>query len=378
MNFAKPVDRKETYSYKWEKYRGKDILPMWVADSEFECAEPIKHAVHQRVEHGVFGYHLPTQYEPANRAVQRWLADKHDWHIESDWIVWIPGVVPGFNVASKAVCEAGDRVLVQTPNYPPLLASPRINGLEGINIPTVMQDGRYTLDFDRLEEEAKHPNTKLMILCNPMNPVGSVLTESEIERVRDICVTHNVVLCSDEIHCDLILDENAKHIPAGRVPELSNRSVTLMAASKTFNIAGLGTAFAIIPDKTLRRRFSQAALGHLPWVTILGLVATEAALTECDDWHAAQIDYLRANRDYLCEQINQLPGLSVIPSEATFLAWVDASGLGVDNPMQYFEELGVGPSPGADFGDKQCVRLNFACPRTDLEEAVRRLSKGRE
>jgi cystathionine beta-lyase len=183
------------------------------------------------------------------------------------------------------------------------------------------------------------------------------------------------MLCSDEIHCDLILDTEAKHIPAGKLAAAKDNSVTLMAASKTFNVAGLGTSFAIIPDAKVRQRFNQAAQGLVPWVNVMGLAATQAAFTQCDDWLSAQLEYLRGNRDYLVEQINQIDGLRVLAPQATFLAWIDASGLGVANPQAYFEEKGIGPSAGIDFGDKQFVRINFGCPRSQLEQAIACLKK---
>ncbi|WP_088332588.1 PatB family C-S lyase [Lacimicrobium sp. SS2-24] len=375
MNFDQIVDRKPTFSFKWQKYQGKDILPMWVADTEFRCAQPILDALTARVEHGVLGYTLPAQYEPAKQAVASWLQKRYDWRVELDWIVWMPGVVPGFNVACKACCEPGDKVMIQVPNYPPLLAAPQLNQLHRVDIPTLEQDGRWMLDFDELEKQAADPKTKLFVLCNPMNPVGTVLSEAELARIADICRRHDVTLCSDEIHCDLILDEQACHLPAGKIEALKDNSITLMAASKTFNIAGLGAAFAIIPDNTLRRRFNQAAMGIVPWVNVLGLYATEAAFTLCDEWYQRQLEYLRENRDYLVEQINQIDGLRVNAPQATFLAWVDASGLGVDNPQAWFEEKGVGPSPGTDFGNKQFVRLNFGCPRDYLHQAIARLTR---
>lgn len=371
--FDKPIDRSSTHAFKWEKYKGKDILPLWVADTEFKCATPILDAMRNRVDHGLFGYTLPAHYEPANKAVIRWLADKLDWQVKAEWIVWTPGVVPAFNVACKAYCEKGDTVLIQSPNYPPLRAAPAINGMTRVDIPSVEKEGRWTLDFEELEKQAAEPKCKLFIICNPMNPVGSVLSEAELQLISDICKKYNVVLCSDEIHCDLILDQSKVHLPAGKFAGLEDNSITLMAASKTFNIAGLGTSFAIIPDKKLRSQFALAAQGILPWANVMGLVATEAAFTLCDDWHQRQLTYLRENLAYLRSEIDKIDGLRLLSVEATFLAWIDASGLAVDNPQAYFESKGVGPSPGADFGDKNFVRINFGCPRSMLEEAFRRL-----
>ncbi|GAC16414.1 MalY/PatB family protein [Aliiglaciecola lipolytica] len=374
MQFDDVIDRSSTYSFKWEKYKGKDILPMWVADTEFASPQAIQLALADRVKHGLFGYTLPAQYEPANQAVQRWLKDKYDWQIDPQWIVWTPGVVPAFNVACKAYCEAGDSVMIQTPNYPPLRAAPGISGLKTIEIASVEVDGRWTLDFDQLEKQASDPKCKLFIICNPMNPVGSVLNESELRRISEICNKFDVKLCSDEIHCDLILDQTLAHLPAGNFPGLENHSITLMAASKTFNVAGLGTSFAIIPDNKLRSKFVLGMRGFIPWANVMGLVATEAAFTKCDEWHADLLDYLRGNLAYIEQKIAQIDGLRMLKVEATFLAWIDASGLGLDNPQAYFESKGVGPSPGVDFGNKQFVRINFGCPRSMLEEAFKRLT----
>ena len=373
MNFDQLIDRTSTFSFKWQRYKDKDVVPLWVADSEFKCAEPIIEALKARTEHGVYGYHLPAEYEPANQAVVRWLKDKHDWHIEPEWIVWTPGVVPAFNVACKAICDEGDKVLVQVPNYPPMLAAPGLNNLIREDVDTIEVDGRWTLDFAQLEKKAADPKTKLFIMCNPMNPTGSVMTPQELAEVERICLTHNVTLCSDEIHCDLILDESVKHIPAGKLTNIGAQSITLMAASKTFNVAGLGTSFAIIPDTELRGQFTRAAAGIVPWVNFMGLVATEVAFTQCDDWHTAQLNYLRSNLDYLQQEVDALPGFKLLRPQATFLAWIDASGLRVDDVHRYMESKGVGPSPGKDFGWDKFTRINFGCPRAMLEDAFSRL-----
>lgn len=367
------TDRKDTYSLKWQKYEGKDILPMWVADTEFQCAKPILDAIKQRTDHGLLGYHLPTKYDPANEAVFRWLKKQHGWEIKPEWLLWNPGVVPAFNVACKAYCKPGDKVIVQTPNYPPLLAAPALNDLERVDVPTVAEHGRWTINLDGLENAAKDPAAKLFILCNPGNPVGTVLTAHELAEIARICEENNVLLISDEIHCDLVLDDNASHIPAGSIESLKNNSVTLMAASKTFNVAGLGTSFAIIPNAKLRMAFNKAMVGIVPWVTILGLVATETAFTQCDQWYDTLKQYLKQNRQYLFEEINKIDGFNMLLPQATFLGWIDGSGLGVDLPQQYAEDKGVGPSPGADFGDKRSIRINFGCPKTYLEQTISRL-----
>jgi cystathionine beta-lyase len=376
MQFDKIIDRTPSYALKWAKYKDRDILPMWIADTEFRCAEPILDALKERTEHGLMGYTLPADHVAANQAVVDWLARQYDWHISADWIVWTPGVVPAFNVACKALCQPGDKVLIQTPNYPPLMAAPKLNDLVKVDIATVEVNGRWTIDLDELEKQAADPACKLFIICNPMNPVGTVLTSDELQCIADICLRNNVMLCSDEIHCDIILDETAKHIPAGKLTEFKGQAITLMAASKTFNVAGLGTSFAIVEDASVRHKFNAAAKGIVPWVTVLGLTATHAAFTQCDDWHQKFLSYLRGNRDYLVAEIANISGLKLLTPQATFLAWIDASGLGVENPQKYFEDLGIGPSPGADFGNKNFVRINFGCPRSQLERAIELIKAG--
>jgi cystathionine beta-lyase len=277
-------------------------------------------------------------------------------------------------MASRAFSKVGDEIIVQTPNYPPLLAAPGINRREQRCVPTVLKNGRWTLDFDAFEKYAAGDSTSLFIMCNPMNPAGSVMTSQELDKVADICHRYKVTVCSDEIHCDLILNSN-KHIPAGKHALLEQRSVTLMAASKTFNVAGLGTSFAIIPNVKMRNAFIAAGEGIVPWVNVLGLTATAAAFTQCDEWHQAQLTYLRDNRNYLVDAINRIPGLCCTSPEATFLLWVDARQLNVKDTQEWCEARGIGPSPGADFGEPGFFRINFGCPRSYLEEIVRRLSQ---
>jgi cystathionine beta-lyase len=372
MNFSDKPNRTLTKAYKWEKYKGTDILPMWIADTEFRCAQPILDALHSRIDDGLFGYTLPAHDSDAIEAVVTWCQRQHHWEVDPNWIVWTPGVVPAFNVAIKAICKTGDTIIVQTPNYPPILAAAEINNLTRSCVDSIEVDGRWTLDFKALEEAAADPKASLFIMCNPMNPAGSVLTQDELNRIAAICRNHNVMLCSDEIHCDLILDD-LEHLPAGAHQDLADHSVTLMAASKTFNVAGLGTSFAIIPNPKLRAAFNKSARGIVPWVTVTGLSATNAAFRHCDQWHKEQLAYLKANRDFLVTEINKIEGLKAISPAATFLLWVDASGLQVKDTQKWCEAKGVGPSPGRDFGNKDFFRLNFGCSRDYLIEAIEKL-----
>lgn len=373
FDFDHVIDRKPTNSFKWDKYQGKDIIPCWVADTEFAPPQPVLDAIMTRTQHGPLGYTLP--YDSLNQVTVDWMKKQYDWDIQADWIVWTPGVVPAFNMACKAYCDSGDKVLIQTPNYPPMLKAPELNQLEKVDVPTILVDERWQMDMDKLESLAADPKVKLFILCNPMNPCGSVLTEQELNQVADICHRHDVLICSDEIHCDLILDDSEKHIPAPKLDLIKDTSLTLMAASKTFNIAGLGVSFAVIPNAKMRARFKNAGAGIVPWAQVLGLVATEAAFSQCDDWHQALLTYLRGNRDYLLQAINALPGLKLMSAPATFLAWIDCSELPVKDVQAFFEEAGIGPSPGRDFGDANFARINFGCPRTQLEQIVDRLTQ---
>jgi cystathionine beta-lyase len=257
-----------------------------------------------------------------------------------------------------------------------LLDAPELNQLIKEPVDTILDDGRWTLDYEDLQRKASDPKTKLFILCNPMNPCGSVLTKNELARIETICLENNVLLCSDEIHCDLILDAEQRHITAGSLPEIGDKSITIMAASKTFNIAGLASSFVIIPDKKIRHQYTRTTISMQLWVNVLGMIATEKALTECDEWYDAQLDYLRGNRQYLKQAFDKLDGFNYQPAAATFLAWIDASGLAVNNVHQYMLAKGVGPTSGKDFGWPNYTRINFACPRSNLEDAIKRLTNG--
>ncbi|AWB65354.1 aminotransferase class I/II [Saccharobesus litoralis] len=371
FDFDRVIDRKPTHSFKWNKYQGTDILPMWVADTEFSPPQEVLDAICERTQHGPLGYTLP--YDSLNQVTVDWIAKQHDWQIKPEWLVWNPGVVPAFNVAAKAFCQAGDKILVQTPNYPPMLKAPELNQCELVKVPSILLEGRYELDLAALDNLAADPKTKLFLFCNPMNPCGSVLTQAELQAIADICAKHNVIICSDEIHCDLVLNKDAQHIPMPTIKGAEDNSFSLMAASKTFNIAGLGVSFSVIPNVKLRNAFRNAAMGIVPWAQILGLVATEAAFEKGHAWHEALLDYLRGNQDYLYKEINAIKGLKMVKSDATFLAWIDCSELGIDNVQKFWEDAGVGPSPGRDFGEPLFARINFGCPRSQLEQAVTRI-----
>ncbi|WP_306605177.1 MalY/PatB family protein [Azonexus sp.] len=368
--FDQPVDRRGSDAIKWGKYAGRDILPLWVADMDFAAPPAVIAAVQQRIAHGVFGYGAP----PASltEALQAHLQAEYSWPIEADWIVWLPGLVSGLNIACRTV--DGD-VLTATPIYPPFLSAPRLSGRTLHSVDLACPAGHWQWDKNALQA-ASTVETRLFLLCHPHNPVGRCWNRQELLDLADFAERNDLVVCSDEIHCGLILDADKHHIPfASLSPEAAKRSITLMAPSKTFNIPGLGCAFAVIPDAGLRRRFLRAMDGIVPHVNVLGLAACEAAYRDCTDWQRELIAYLASNRDAIETAVNRLSGVKMSHIEATYLAWLDVRELNLAQPHQHFETHGLGLSDGADFGAKGWLRLNFGCPRSTLDEALRRLQQ---
>jgi cystathionine beta-lyase len=375
-DFDKVIDRKNTFSLKWDKYKGTDIIPLWIADSDFETAPEIIQALHERVAHGVFGY--TTQPTSAVKdAIVYHLSTHYDWQIDRDWIVPLPSLVRGLALSCAVAGIEGDSILIPQTIYPPFKYVTVSEKHQTITVPMRLQTDsgqqRWVLDFEALEA-AITPNSKMLLFCNPHNPAGTVYTEDELIQLQQICKRHDLLICSDEIHCDLILDEDKKHIPIATLnDDASQRTITLMAASKTFNVAGLGFGFAIIPNGTLRQQYKAIVRQSMPDINLLAQTATEAAFKHGEAWRLQQIKYLRENRDYLLEEINTISGMKMYPLEATFLAWIDISALHLDDAEKFFEDAGVGISPGSNFGDANFIRLNFACRRALLEESVQRI-----
>ncbi len=372
MDFDTPIERSGGDSVKWNKYRGRDVLPLWVADMDFAAPPAVLEALHRRVDHGVYGYAEP--WPTLVDAVTEMLWREFRWTVYPDWIVWLPGLVSGLNITCRAVGQTGDQVLTATPIYPPFLSAPRNCAREVARVPLELNGRRWEWHMERVAA-AVTPRTKLLLLCNPQNPVGRVFARDELLAIAELCHRHDLVICSDEIHCGLVLDERCRHQPIAALDAaIARRTITLMAASKTYNLPGLGCAFAVISDADLRRRFGAAMRGIVPHVNVLGWVATEAAYRHGDAWRTALIDYLRANRDRVLQGITALAPLATTPVEATYLAWIDARALGSDNPAALFERAGVGLSDGADFGAPGFLRLNFGCRRATLDDALGRMS----
>lgn len=370
FDFDKPIDRRQTQSLKWDKFGDKDVLPLWVADTDFQAAPAIIQALHQRIDHGVFGYSRPSP-----RLIQLVISRMqalYGWTIEPEWLLFMPGVVPGLNFACKAWCQADNHVITPTPVYYPFLHAAEHTERQVSHLPMKLVNQRWLPDFAVLEQLA--PKADLLLLCNPHNPGGTVFTRQELEQIADIAQRHDLVVCSDEIHCDLLLEPDARHIPfASLHDDAAQRSAVLMAPSKTFNIPGLCCSFAIIPNGRLRQQLQQSMRGLLADNNLLGFIAAEAAYAEGDGWLQEQLSYLRANRDRVMSRLGSLPGIHIATIEATYLAWIDVSALKMHNPIAEFEAGGVGLSPGAQFGDGHFVRLNFGCRRATLEQALDRM-----
>ena len=371
--FDTTVDRRGTSSVKWDKYGDRDIIPMWVADMDFACAPAIVEALRKRVGHGIFGYSNP----PAGLvdATVAHLENEYAWKIEPDWIVWLPGLVVGLNAVCRAFGREGADVLTAVPIYPPFLSAPVNGARNAVRVQMIESDGMWRWDVAALER-AITPSSRLLLLCNPHNPVGRVFSRDELQAIADTCVRHNMVLCSDEIHSGLILDPDKRHMPVATLGrDIAERTVTLMSASKTFNLPALGCAYAIASNPDVRARLRKAMAGIVHHVGLMGYVATEAAYRHGKDWQLALLDYLRGNRDLVERQVAKMPGLRIWHAEATYLSWIDARGLPSDDPIKVFNEAGVGLYDGALFGTPGFVRLNFACPRPLLESALERMSR---
>jgi len=367
--FDTPVDRRGSDAIKWGKYAGRDILPLWVADMDFAAPPAVLAALHRRVEHGVFGYGGP--WPALTEAVLAHLEAEYEWSIEPEWIVWLPGLVTGLNVACRAV---DGEVLTAMPIYPPFLSAPHFSGRTLHRAALTLADDRWQWDMAALGTAASAA-TRLFLLCHPHNPVGRCWSHDELLALAAFAEARDLIVCSDEIHCGLVLDNDKKHIPfASLSPDAAQRSITLLAPSKTFNIPGLGCALAVIPNPQLRQRFEHAMHGIVPHVNVLGLAACEAAYRDGQDWHRELIAYLRGNRDRVIAAVDGEKGVKMAPVEATYLAWIDVRDLGLTRPGAHFEAHGLGLSDGTDFGAPGWLRLNFGCPRSTLDEALRRFA----
>jgi cystathionine beta-lyase len=375
MDFDCIIDRRNTESVKWNWF-DDDVLPMWVADMDFRSPAPVIKALHDRIDHGIFGYGMPP--EGLREAIIFHLKSRQDWSVRESDISFISGVVTGFNHAIYSLTQPGDKILIQTPVYPPFLAAPEEAGRQCVHNELMRRsDGRYEIDFDDFEDKAAS-GVKLFILCNPHNPVGRVFTKEELTKMAEICLKHDVLICSDEIHGDLVYSES-HHIPiASLASEVARKTVTYFAPSKTFNVAGFSTSVYVAQDEDMRKRLSQSMRMLLGHPNILGLHAALAAYRDGGEWLDVLLSYLEDNRDFLADFIaEELPGIEMWTPEGTYLGWLDCRGLDLEiSPQKFFlEQAKVGLNDGSDFGvgGNGFIRLNFGCPRALLEKGLNRI-----
>jgi cystathionine beta-lyase len=378
-DFDRLIERRATNSNKWRKYPA-DVLPLWVADMDFPSPEPVVRALRDRVDHGVYGYGFegPEFGEVFVDRVQK----RYGWKVSPEALVLVPGVIPGLNVACHALTQPGDGLLMQLPVYPPILRSPGNHGLTRDEAMLGREpDGRYVADLDAFRAAMK-PQTRAFILCNPHNPVGRVFTRDELAGMARICLERDVPIIADEIHCDLLFPGH-RHVPIASLgPEIEQCTITLMAPSKTFNLAGLKVSVAVIPNASLRERFMAARGDYVQAsVNILGYTAALAAYRDGQAWLDELLRYLEANRDYLADYVRRhLPGIAMTPPEGTYLAWLDcrSAGPAAADPYTFFlERAKVALNDGALFGrgGQGFVRLNFGTPRALLTEGLERMRR---
>ncbi len=413
--FDKIIDRRNTNSLKWDSckrfFGSDDLLPMWVADSDWAAPQVVIEAIKARVGHGVFGYSEPG--EGLNTVVVKWIKRRYGWNIKAEWLVYISGVVPAINVALKVFTGSGGNVVLQPPVYYPFFSAVRNSGANLIeNQLRYDQDQyKYKMDFNDLEEKLsnivitnsekpKHINqdinnnndidnnkfnknnnipSNILILCSPHNPIGRVWSKNELSRLADICLQYNYTIVSDEIHSDLIYTGN-RHIPMASISdEIAQNTITMIAPSKTFNLAGLNAAVTIIPNSEMRRAFIKNMGGFVSSGNIIGYTAMKAAYSQGDNWLESQLKYLEENRDYVLEYINKnIPGIEVIKPEGTYLIWLDCRGLSLSNKgLEEFmvDKARVGLDVGTWFGSggEGFMRINIACPRKLLEDGLSRI-----
>ena len=370
-SFDTIVDRHNTHSSKWDKYKQQDIIPLWVADTDFKVAPVIQRALEDRMEHGVFGY--TSTDDQCNQVVADYYQKKYGCHVNANWVVWVPGIVASLSLAIRSLSTQHQQVLTPDIVYPYFHTTPAAAGKQANHLTMTYAQNRVRIDIDALEKRNAQ-GARVMLFCNPQNPGGAMYTRDELRRIDDYCEANNLVLVSDEIHADIILDKHKKHIPYLDVSAHAlNNSIVLGGASKAFNVAGLACSWAVIANDNLRQAFKDEMHGIITEINPFGYTATLAALSQGDDWLAAMNRYLCGNRDYLLEELNAIKGLQMLPLESTFLAWVDVSELKLEDPCAFFEAAGVGLSPGSNFNDTNFLRLNFGCARSVLEEAVKRI-----
>lgn len=380
------IERRSTRSVKWDGCNEKfgvpenvDILPMWIADMDFKAPEEVVQAVTQRAGEGIYGY--ITKPDSFYESIIHWVARRYHWTVEREWITFTPGVIPGFNVAYQNFSDPGDGIIVQTPIYYPFMDGIHNNGRKMVVNPLIEREGEWYMDFDLLEQQVKDPANKILIMANPHNPTGRCWTREELERLGDLCADNGVLVICDEIHGDLIM-EGASHCSMGTLSQkIRNNTIFHFAPSKTFNLAGLQTAYCIIPNPEIRAIFEKGMnanrIFNMNW---FGQIALETAYNRCEDYVTGLCAYVNANMDYMADYLREnLPMLKMKKSQGTYMVWVDFRGTGMaTEEIERFiiEKARIAVDMGTWFGPggEGFLRFNLACPRCLVEEAMHRLS----
>jgi len=373
-DFDQIISRRGSGSIKWDRFPKLD--PYWVADMDFKSPPCVLEALKERIDHGIMGY--AQAHTGLMDAIGQYMQNRHQIKVEETEIVHLGGLVPALSITARAFGSAGDSVMTCTPIYPPFLSIHQDAGMDLISVPHILDDGRWVFDWQAMED-AVTSSTKIFLLSNPQNPLGRVFSSEEIHKLADFCQRHDMILVSDEIHCDLILDEDkTPHMCAASLPdELQSRIITLLSPSKTYNIAGLGYAFAVIKDDSLRRKFCSARGHTLPEINCLAYYAAEAAYNDGASWRQDLLVYLRRNRDTLTSFIaDHMPTLVTPDIEATYLAWIDCRSMDKENPAKFFEQkAALYLSDGSFFGKPGHVRFNFGCPHSRVIEGLEKMAK---
>ena len=372
FNFDAPVNRSNSDSIRWDRYAGDDVLPLWVADMDFQSPPCVLGALAERVQQGVFGYtHAP---DTLRSAIASYIAAHYHWEVDPDWIVILPSVVSGLYTAVRQLTNPLEHVLVPQPVYHHLRLACSEGQRPYTEIPLELENDRWVLPWQTLDSFCQ-ANTKLALLCNPQNPGGTVYTKSELLQFAESCEARDILICSDEIHAGLALDQQNRHIPIASLNQrISMRTVTLMSLNKVFNFPGIGLAWAIAENPRLRAAMQTDLHRTIAEPGLMAYTATMAALRDGEEWRQSLLQYLRGNRDYVAERIQAMAPLTLAKTEASYLSWIDCSALKCPDPHALFLSFGLALSPGAQFNAPQFVRLNFGTQRALLEHAMDRMA----
>jgi cystathionine beta-lyase len=385
-DFDRIIDRAGTYSVKWDKYflkeqfKSDEVLPLWVADMDFQCPQPVIDALKRRAAQEIYGYSwhkAPTYLD----AISNWMKRRHSWKIDNEWIVFSPGIVSAIKMLVQTFTKIGEKVIVQPPVYYPFFSAVENNGRVLLKNQLLYENKRYTFDFEDFEKKAKDPLTKMFILCSPHNPVGRVWTEKELRKIGEVCLENNILIISDEIHHDLILSGHKHTLFSTLSEDFERTTIMCTAPSKTFNIAGLKTSNIIIPDEKMRELFSYTISNRnsVGSPNAFGIVALIAAYNEGEEWLSQVLKYIENNFNFLKEFVNEkLPDVDYIDPEGTYLAWLDCNRMGMDDEKLnefMLKKAKVALDDGKIFGPggEGFERINVGCPQSILKECMNRI-----